>query len=364
MKISHRILLFALIISSVSFAGPFGYKEGRWIFKAKESYFSTHRNFDKQGLTKDLTTDQSLTLFTTTASITYDVSNKISLFSGLDAVYANSNGYDFQRTRFSPTDFKAGSDFLLWSSFVDLIPEFVVTVPILTVDPNTDDAILSEGVLEFRGGSYLSKRFSFLSTYLYLGYAMRNDGRSSLMPYDFQIFKSFKFVQLSAGIWGYESLQDDAKTDIPADRNIVLARVNASSQRFYSVNPSLTEVGGSIGFTLGSEMFTRLGYSHTLTGVNTAYGDTFWLSLSYILGGATKSRFYESKRNQEMGSADFTPETYQEEKVFDEPERTVINTEEDFSTDSQSKAPVTVKLRTAKPDTKSKQKRKLKKRTR
>ena len=110
------IALASIIIASTTFAGPLGYKEGRWLLKAKESYFSTSSNFDKDGIKKELTNGQSLTLLTTSISATYDINDKISLFSVLDLVYGKSVGVDFSRTRFTPTDLKLGGDFLLFSS--------------------------------------------------------------------------------------------------------------------------------------------------------------------------------------------------------------------------------------------------------
>lgn len=366
-KISIIVLLLNLF-SSLANAGPLGYKEGRWILKAKESYFDTSKNFDKNGVSKDLTNNQSLTLLTTSLSATYDISQNISLFSALDSVYGKSIGYDFSRTRFTPTDFKLGGDFKLLSTIVDIIPELMVTIPIVTVSNTTDELIPSDGVIELKVGGYVSKRFDWFSSYGYLGYASRDDGRSSLMPYEIQMLKSFESFQLTAGVWGYESLSDDTKTKTPAERNIVTARVNGSSFKFYAVNPSVTEAGGSIGFGLGSDIFARAGYSHTILGANTAYGDTFWASLSYSFGGApTQGPFHEIKRIKEKAEEkkvkEFTPETYEDESVFDE---AVILQKDNVqpqaqtpraAVDSNAKAPVSVKLRAAKPIKNLKKKR-------
>src|SRR5690606_22158505 len=100
-------------------------------------------------------------LFTTSLSATYDIADNVSLFSIFDAVYAQSVGSDFERTRFTPTEAKFGADFLLLSSVIDIVPEFMIIVPFVPVDIDTDEIIPAEGVFEIRGGGYLSKRLDW-----------------------------------------------------------------------------------------------------------------------------------------------------------------------------------------------------------
>ncbi len=359
--------IFVLLLSSFAFAGPLGYKEGRWLLKAKESYFSTKSNFDKNGVSKELPNSQSLTILTTSISATYDLYDTVSAFAIFDMVYGRSVGYDFSRTRFTPTDLKLGGDFLLLSTFADVVPEVMVTIPLVSISSTTDEMIPSEGTYEIRAGSYISKHFDWLSTYAYLGYASRGDGRSSLLPYELQFLKLFESFQVSFGIWGSESITDDENTSNPAARNSTTVRVNGSSLKFYAINPSVTEVGGSVGFGVGADMFARLGYSHTILGANTAYGDTFWASLSYSFGGSPRVYHRETKKHQEKieekKKKEFKPESYEEESVFDEAVQ-VLQKEEvgpapapPVNVETGPKAPVSVKLRAAKPDKKPKKKR-------
>lgn len=350
-----------------SFAGPLGYKDGRWVFKLKESYFTSSSNFNRLGTVKPLPPNQSFSTLTSSLSITHDLSNELSLFAVLDAVYGRSVGSDFERTRFAPTEVKLGADFLLWESFINVVPEFMLTVPITSIAKDTDEAIVSDGVFEARAGAYISNHFDWISGYAYGGLAFRSGGRSMLFPYEVQLVKAFDSLQISSGFWGYVSILDDEFTSVPGNRTGVTDRVNGGSYRFYSVNPTMMEAGGALGLALGDQTYGRLGLSHTLAGEQTANGFTVWLSVSYSFGadeqiGESKHRekVKKIKKIEEQKQKEFQPDTYKEEKYFEDSVQIIrkqdpVTPEEDDSekedyvpevvNPSASNAPLAVKLR-------------------
>lgn len=290
-----------------------GYKEGRWIFKAKESYFSSNSNYNRAGEEVSLPSNGYFQTFTSSFSLTHDVSKRLSLYTIFDAVYGKSRDAQFERTRFIPTEIKFGGDFLLTKIWFNVVPEAQLTIPITTVSDTTDEVILNEGAVETKLGLYLSKHTKWLSGYAYGGYIYRSDGRSSLFSYDFQLLKSLNTVQIAAGLWGYYSLTDDIYILETQRRDVVTSRVNGGSLRFYSVNPNITEIGGSIGFPLFDGIFSRLGLSTTMAGERTAAGSTIWATLSYTFGSTTKSPMYQEQKRE-----DFVPETYPDEKFYHE----------------------------------------------
>lgn len=288
--------------------------------KLKTSYFSTKENFSDTGSKQSLNGDSYLDTITPSLSLSHDVSSRFSAYGVLDGVYARSQDRNFQRTRLSPADLKLGVDFSLLDSDFDIVPELQLTVPLNTVSETTDEIIVSESVMEARGGAYLSGHFDWLSAYAYLGYAYRSGGRSSLMPYEFQTVKDFGGLQASLGVWGYTSVSDDEYINTRARREVVTTRVNGGSYRFYSVNPSLTEVGGSLGLPMGQNYFARLGAQTTVMGRNSALGSTFWLSLSTSFGRTkrefNRDRQREDQRRQEQRKRDFVPDTSEDEAIF------------------------------------------------
>lgn len=354
------VFVFLCIIALTEFtqAGPLGYKEGRWVFKAKESYFSSNENWDKDGNSSTLPNGQSLTVLSSSLSVTHDITDSISAFAILDAVYGKSVGFDFERTRFFPTDLKLGSDILVYSGFVDLVPELIVNIPIDTIAEDTDEVVLSEGVFDIRAGTYISQHFNFLSGYAYIGYAYRAEGRSSLIPYEVQLVKAFGDFQLNAGLWGHQSLQDDEFTDLPQRRRALTSRVNGGSLRFYSVNPSVMELGVSGGLPVSDSFFARVGFSRTLLGSETAIGNTFWASLSYSFGGSNKRiRSFQEREKQKIRELkqqekqqNFVPESYEETTAFEEAVKTIQK--EPTPTPKAQPAPAAPAIKPTQPNTK------------
>lgn len=354
-------------------AGPLGYQEGRTVLKVKTSYFSTQANYTDSGFQQSFLGDSYLRTFTTTFSATHDFSDSFSAYALLDTVYAQSQDRSFQRTRFIPTDLKLGTDFKLVDEDWGLVPEVQVNIPLTTVAEGTDEIVVSDGVFEARAGAYLSSHFDFLSGYLYGGYAHRSGGLSGLLPYELQLVKGLGNTQVSLGVWGFESLTDDQFTNQRSRREAITNRVNGGSLRFYSINPSVTEVGGSFGLPIGEALFLRLGAQTTLRGKNTAQGSTFWVSLSTNFSSSTaaenRKRVREERRRQEQKKREFVPETYEDEVIFQQeiekqtspsrkrtpeitpssPSRLSGPGETRFEDSSSGGPPVDVKLRSNKP---------------
>lgn len=314
------ILGISAVSGGTANAGPLGYQEGRTVLKVKTSYFSTQANYTDTGLQQSLIGDSYLRTITTTFSATHDFTDGFSAYALLDTTYAQSQDRSFQRTRLIPTDLKLGTDFSLVDEDWGLVPEVQVNVPLTSVSETTDEIVISDGALEARAGAYLSSHFDFLSGYLYGGYAYRGNGLSSLFPYELQLVKALGSTQISLGVWGHESLTEDQFTNQRTKREAITNRVNGGSLRFYSINPSVTEAGGSFGLPIGDSLFLRVGAQTTLRGKNTAQGSTFWLSLSTNFSSSkaaeNRKRTREEQKRQEQKRREFVPETYEDEVIF------------------------------------------------
>lgn len=286
----------------------------------KTSYFSTNSNYTNSGSTQKLAGDSYYDHYLTNLSVSHDLTPSFSAYGILDGVYAKSQDRSFQRTRVAPSDIKLGFDFNLVDGPIGFVPEAQVTIPLSQVSESTDEVIVSEGALEGKVGSYISAHFDWLSGYAYAGYLYRSGGRSSLLPYEIQAVKDFDGPQVSIGVWGYQTLAQDTYTDSRAQRDVVTARVNGGSFRFYSINPSLTEAGFSFGLPFSDTYFVRLGAQTTIRGQNTASGSTLWLSLSTSFGSSKREvyrqRAKEEQKKQEKKKKDFIPESYDDENLF------------------------------------------------
>lgn len=239
---------------------------------------------------------------------------------GLNAVQAESFDGSFVRKRSAVSDVFLGYQFFWIAKPIKLKPEFIVNVPVESVDPATDEVLLGDGVTVAHAGMWAQAKWLSLDHTAYLGAAYRTGGLSSLVEFSIGSKKEFEGFDIGAEVVGFESVTDDEFTATPAQRTTVTNRVNAGSLKYYAVNPSLISANVFFGLQMTEALGFRLGYGMDVQGKNFGKGSTIYLNLEWDLS-TTGDEFTKSRRQgQQAADVDkFTVEaTEYDENLFRE----------------------------------------------
>lgn len=257
------------------------FRKGTYDFEVETQYFKTNANYSSSGdAVQTLLFGQSYEIYNVYLKTRYDLSRRSSWYGHLNMANATSQGLDASRTNSSIPEAKIGYAYLPYSEALDMILDFSVLIPFSKISENTDSALNSEGVIEATALMRLQKQMSSILTYGYLGGTFRQS-RSSLVPWGAGLEFSFPGWSLGGKLFGYESVTNDPDTGDKTQRLIVVNRVNGSSLKFYSVNPSVvdSEIYGK--FRLTKTWTLSAGVGTTLTGSEAANGIHGGLSLMY-----------------------------------------------------------------------------------
>src|SRR5262249_17961177 len=146
-------------------------------------------------------------------------------------------------------------------------------------------ALLGEGAMVVQAGSWALWRLSDIVPFAYLGYAYRDEGRSSILPYRLGALYASSHLWVVGEYRGYRSMSDDSDTNNSLLRAIQLARMNGGSYQFYSLNPSVAEVAAQVGYRFTVYSIYG-GVAQTMSGESTANGMTLTLGMIFD-GGST-----------------------------------------------------------------------------
>jgi hypothetical protein len=103
---------------------------------------------------------------------------------------------------------------------------------------------------------------------------------SSLIPWEIGGLFQFHSVFIAGEIDGYDTVIDDNLT-ATYQRETLQDRVDGGSFRYFSTNPNYSEFRLTAGFALGRDFVLTGSFANTLMGEETAYGQSYGLSLSY-----------------------------------------------------------------------------------
>lgn len=183
-----------------------------------------------------------------------------------------------------------------------------VTVPIFNIKPelSSRDLLLGEGATEVEVGSFVQTSFLRHKAYGYMGFTYRDGGRSGLIPWTLGMLNRKYFVNYGFEFNGYRSLTDDKSVNND-ERERLVKRRNNGSRRFYSVNPSLTNVQGYVSVEIIKDLEVQLAYSQSIEGRNTAYGQTIFAQMTwrnFSLGSRKKERGVKEKDEFKYNGSD------------------------------------------------------------
>jgi hypothetical protein len=263
----------------------FNFHEGRIFYQADTDYFTTDANYSNDGGSfEHMPSGYSITNLTSSMRAGYDFSSDLSIFGLLNYGYTMTSDPAYDRTNSGVSDIGLGAQYILMTSPFVLIPDFEFFFPLFKIDEATDEALIGDGALSARLGTWLQKDISFFVLEGYLGFQYRDDGRSGLLKWQAGGYVPIRSFKIGASAGGYQSVLDDEFKDLPIARTRVTNRVNAGSLRYYNVNASLVEARAWLSYDF-SFLSIQAFYNRSLTGENNAEGQSFGAAISFAFGG-------------------------------------------------------------------------------
>ena len=257
------------------------FRKGTYDFEVETQYFKSDANYGSSGDSfQTLLYGQSYEIYNVYLKTRYDLSRRSAFYGNLNIANATSHGFDATRSNSSMPDAKLGYAYLPYSESFDMITDFNILIPFYKINENTDSSLNSEGVIEATGLLRLQKELSPLLLFGYLGGTFRQS-RSALIPWGAGMEITYTRWSLGGKLFGYQSVTDDPDTKNKILRTIVVNRVDASSLKFYSVNPSIVDSEVYVKVRLQDAWTLSGGLGTSLTGANTAAGLHAGVSLTY-----------------------------------------------------------------------------------
>ncbi|MGZ3742249.1 MAG: hypothetical protein ACXWRE_00065 [Pseudobdellovibrionaceae bacterium] len=313
--LSTGLLTFLALTSKTAWASFDDYqhfRKGIYDFEIETQYFKTEANYTSSGSSyHSLPYGQSYDIFNAYLKFRHDLSKKSSWYGHLNIANATSYGVDFTRSNSSISDAKLGYAYRPYNELFDVIMDFNVLLPFNQINPNTDTALNNEGVSEATGLLRLQREFSTISVFGYIGGTYRQS-RSSLLPWGTGVEATYSKWGWGGKIFGYQSITDDPDTANKIQRLIVIDRVDAGSEKFYSVNPSVVDSEAFVKFRFNNAWTLTTGGGATLTGSNTAAGYHAGISLLYSWDSEPSYYLKSTVQEDELGSEKKVPKFKEE----------------------------------------------------
>lgn len=293
-------------------------------------YFTTKANYETtRGAYTRLPGDSNLTQIESKLRGRYTINRKISLFVGTAFSSVQATDLVNTKTNSQLSEALAGVDYFFGNKSYQIIPEFIGCIPIDQTKSNQLTPMTNDGVSYIKTGLFAIKPFKSFRIVGFAGLRYPIDTLAKLFLYeatfDWRLFGPFT---IGAGIDGYETVSSDGSTQI--ERQAAATRANASSERFYSYNPSLIEARGWIGFRMDDTFWIKAGYAKTVNGLHSAEGQTVLLSLVY--NSASSATSNEQNRRGDRASDDALKKF---EADLEDSDQSVFQTDDDAPKNSK-----------------------------
>jgi len=273
------VLASVNIFSHDAIASPFGFIPGRYLGYMEGSYFRTTTNYDDNGNSVNLPNGNQFTQYRSDFQASYDISRRFGVYGnvGFESVDATTSPVERTTTGFS--DVGVGADALLWSGFVNIIPDLSFSMPLYPT-PGTDATpLLGDGAYAGTGKLYISRNFKYFAAAVYAGYTYRSQSLSALLPWGFRgeaflgpFFLDLRFVAST-------SLNTDYYPTGSVVRQLVTNLYDGGSYIYDTVNPSFMAMEARLGWHVASDLFVTGGVGQTLSGQRSAQVTTFLVGL-------------------------------------------------------------------------------------
>ena len=182
----------------------------------------------------------------------------------LNTNWASSSDGSHLRVIYKPTDVGLQLKFPLRWGAMHFQPLVTMSQPLNSFSNITNELITSDGVQKLEAGAWSYLRIlNSLYPFLYSGFVYKSQGLSNLLTVKTGVLlnsylKHKSFLQIGLLGVGFQSIVPDEYSTSPSRRTNILEKLNGSSFRYYSVNPSNIDLGGWIGIKT-----PNLGASHS-----------------------------------------------------------------------------------------------------
>lgn len=296
---------------------------GRVRISPNVDYLDTDANFDSSGGTfEKIGGDRSYKVYDVDFMGEFQLTSRWAFTSRFGFAAAESYDGTFTRTNSGPTEIGAGIRYQLMSGPLAITPDVEILFPLNRVESDTDEVMTGEGAMAVRGGLWLRGRVWRFDNFAYVGMTYRDEGRSSLLPWRLGTQLKLGHWSLGGEISGFESITDDENTNTPGERNDVTARVNGGSFQYYSINPSIMNARGWVGWQMTRQFGLNLGYGASIDGKNSAHNSVIFLRADLQFGvPAMVSKGRSSERRQQNRSKKFSVESENYDETLFEDEQ-------------------------------------------
>lgn len=268
MKVTYGIFVFfiglharAQVINSPQF------NAGRWKVITTVDMYSSNENFGNSTGRKEPLPDGNEYENTVGKLLThYGLGKDWELFGGFTYSRAKSLTDQVQRTQSAFTDLHLGANYRAVEGSFSLYPGMALSVPLTTIDPATDDVLLSEGAFALSLPVYMDYKWSFLALYANLTPSFLGDERGARVFYALGAKKRVGPFILNVELNGMDTFVNDGLTETPNLRTDVVNRVNGGSFRYYSINPGVYHVAAQARFRITQMFIAGVGYAQELNG--------------------------------------------------------------------------------------------------
>ncbi|MGZ3722208.1 MAG: hypothetical protein ACXVA9_04710 [Bdellovibrionales bacterium] len=277
--------------------------EGQYEAKGEFQYLTTSANYPSGGgSSSSLLFGGKLTRMLGVAEVTYDFSPAIRFWGGFSGGQTTTDNYNAAASVFSTvmqTKTLSGmSEGWLggqwWTEYqkLDIVPQVDFVFPFSRANTNSPDPLLGEGAIRFQAGSWVMLPMNEFTPFGYLGFAYRDEGRSSLLPYNAGLrFGHPETWWIQAEVRGFQSITDDSNSGNRAVRDAYLINVDGGSYEFDAINPSRTDIAAMAGARF-NQIGIYGGFSKSLVGRNSA--DDWEIRAGFTFTGAI---FAKAKRS-------------------------------------------------------------------
>ncbi|MBT4761737.1 MAG: hypothetical protein HOO06_08590 [Bdellovibrionaceae bacterium] len=293
------LLIILTLYSLTSYAQFIKIKKGQWFLNNELSYFKTLGNFeDEFGSFVKLNNNNSFKYSKFSLKGRYDYSNKLALTTELPVVNSESSDSNFSRTNSGVPEVSFGviSKKSLWG--FKIYPTAKLNIPLYTIDTNTDKSLLSDGAFFVSGGFKAVLSSSHFVPYFDTGIKYRGEGLSTLIYFDTGATAHLGNFFINTALETYTTVIDDENINTPENRTQVTDGVNGTSLAFYSINPSLIEVGLGLGYKFNKKHQLGFKYKTSIDGKNAPFSDTYFLTYSFRGQRFSKKKIKKMKRSK------------------------------------------------------------------
>ena len=331
------ILFFAYLMTfSANAQVRFTPVAGQYEAKGEFQYLNTSANYPSDGgSSSNLYGGGKLTRMLGVGEVSYDLSPAIRFWGGFSGGQTTADVVNSSQSVSSPvtnthtlsgmSEGWVGAQWWIPFQKLHVVPQVDFVYPFTRVNQISPDPLLSDGAMQFTGGSWFMIPLNDLTPFGYVGATYRDEGRSALIPYSVGLrYGRNEGWWLQAEFRGFQSITDDTNSGNRNVRDGYLSLVDGGSYEFFAINPSRSEVSAMTGVHV-NHFGIYGGVSKSVFGRGSA--DDFVIRVGLTFTGALFARAGRAPKPSEgfapkpekyddaIFQNDLVPEPYTEEPV-------------------------------------------------